>query len=165
MEKTIEGFPKYTVDEKGVVRRLRDGKEIAQQIYCGYKCVALWNNGKSKWEKVHRLVAKAFIENPDNLPCVNHKDEDKLNNDVANLEWCNHKYNNEYGKNAPLLSMIEARKRRVVQIDKKGNEVARFESAKEAERKTGIHQSNISKCCLGRTNYVTAGGYFWKFEK
>ena len=63
----------------------------------GYLFVNLWKNNKSKREYVHRLVALTFIDNPDNLPQVNHKDEDKQNNCVENLEWCTQKYNNTYG--------------------------------------------------------------------
>lgn len=63
----------------------------------GYMSVYLCLNGKIKTYKVHRLVAQAFIPNPDNLPQVNHKDEDKTNNSVENLEWCDNKYNNNYG--------------------------------------------------------------------
>ena len=64
----------------------------------GYKTVALTKNGKTKQEYVHRIVASTFIPNPDNLPVVNHKDEDKTNNFVDNLEWCTVSYNNTYGE-------------------------------------------------------------------
>ena len=70
----------------------------------GYIGVILKVNNKFKCELIHRLVAKTFIPNPDNLPCVNHKDEDKLNNTASNLEWCNHKYNNNYGTFATRIS-------------------------------------------------------------
>lgn len=165
MEKVINDYPNYTVDEMGIIRRMRDNKIIAQQTYCGYKCVLLWNEGESRWKKVHRLVAEAFIENPKNFPCVNHKDENKENNSAINLEWCDYKYNNTYGKNAPLLRMIERRRKRVQQYDTHGNLIAEYDSATEAQRQTGIAQSNISKCCLSRPNFKTAGGYIWKFTK
>ena len=64
---------------------------------CGYLQVFLHCNGKQHQRKIHRLVAQTFISNPDNLPCVNHKDEDKTNNRVDNLEWCDAKYNCNYG--------------------------------------------------------------------
>jgi hypothetical protein len=137
---------------------------MSQQIYAGYKCVPLCKNGKQKWHKVHRLVATAFIPNEKNLPCVNHKDENKLNNSANNLEWCDYLYNNSYGNNAPLKRMKEAITKRVCMYDTNGNLVAEFESAAEAQRRTGIKQSNISHCCLGRPYFRTAGGYVWKFK-
>lgn len=63
----------------------------------GYKVVCLTKDGKSKTVFVHRIVAMAFLPNPENLPCINHKDEDKTNNFLENLEWCTHQYNMAYG--------------------------------------------------------------------
>ena len=75
------------------------GKQMKQSVHtAGYKTVTLTKDGKTKTCYVHRIVAKAFIENPDNLPMVNHKDEDKTNNFVENLEWCTASYNRTYGK-------------------------------------------------------------------
>ncbi len=165
MRKIIDDFPNYDIDEDGVVRRVKNGKVISQQTYAGYKCVSLRNGGKSKWNKVHRLVASAFIPNPKSLPCVNHKDENKLNNSVNNLEWCDYSYNNSYGKNAPLKRMSEARRKKVGMYDASGELLSVFDSATDAERDTGIKQSNISKCCLNRPSFNTAGGYVWKFIK
>lgn len=72
--------------------------------YGGYLGVALCKNGRYKQKLLHRLVAEAFIPNPDNLPCVNHKDENRQNNRVKNLEWCTHKYNNNYGNRNDKIS-------------------------------------------------------------
>lgn len=75
------------------------GKRLKQSVHtCGYKTVPLTKNGKTKTVYVHRIVAEAFIDNPDNLPYINHKDEDKTNNFVENLEWCTAQYNATYGK-------------------------------------------------------------------
>ena len=70
----------------------------------GYLCVSLYKEGKMKFVKIHRLVAEAFLDNPDNLPQINHKDEDKTNNHVNNLEWCDAKYNSNYGTRTERLS-------------------------------------------------------------
>ena len=84
----------WSLKRKGVVK-----EKILSQTYNnnGYLRISLNKNNKSKSILVHRLVAQSFIPNPNNLPCVNHKDENKLNNQVDNLEWCTHKYNNNYG--------------------------------------------------------------------
>ena len=75
------------------------GKQMKQSLHTkGYKTVCLTKDGKSKTHFVHRIVAEAFIDNPDNLPMVNHKDEDKTNNFAENLEWCTASYNRTYGK-------------------------------------------------------------------
>ena len=88
----------YEVSNKGNVKSLIKNKIIKGFINrCGYILVGLSKNGIRKKITIHRLVAQVFIENPDNLPEVNHKDEDKANNSVDNLEWCDRKYNNNYG--------------------------------------------------------------------
>ena len=102
--KDIPGYEGlYQVSNTGKVRSLNyrgtgQTKILKQNITrYGYKTLALCKNGKDKRYFVHRLVAEAFIPNPNNLPYVNHKDEDKTNNAVWNLEWCTHEYNMNYG--------------------------------------------------------------------
>ena len=97
--KDVVGYEQfYQVSNNGRVRRKRDHYELSQQIGSGgYKQVALSKSGKSKQISVHRIVAKAFIKNEFNYPCVNHKDENKQNNNVENLEWCSYRYNINYG--------------------------------------------------------------------
>lgn len=160
----IQEFPNYSIDKNGVVVNTKTNRIMKQQTYHGYKYVQLNNDGKTKMLLVHRLVAMAFIPNPDNLPCVNHKDENKENNSVENLEWCTHSYNNYFGKAKPTVKAQEARKKEVEQYTKDGKKVAVYESACEAQRKTGICQANISKCCLKRKGFLSAGGYVWKFK-
>lgn len=98
-------------------------------------------NGKIKQENIHRLVALAFIENPNNLPFVNHKDEDKHNNNVDNLEWCDAKYNNTYGtrivKAAQTLKESQGYKD-IIQMDLEGKVIAIYPSRAEAQRQTGV---------------------------
>lgn len=86
----------YEVSSYGRVRRVNKDLLKLQNVK-GYNQVCLYKNGISTGLRVHRLVAQAFLPNPDNLPQVNHKDEDKTNNNVDNLEWCDNKYNNNYG--------------------------------------------------------------------
>ena len=81
----------YLITEEGDVYSRKFGKlKKMKQRTERYKAINLWNNGKEKAHYVHRLVAETYIPNPDNLPEVNHKDEDKTNNNVANLEWSTH---------------------------------------------------------------------------
>ena len=95
--KVIEGYDfAYRVSNFGMVEGTRGFMKPYDNGY-GYLVVDLKANGKRKHKKIHRLVAEAFIPNPDNLPEVNHKDENKYNNSVDNLEWCNSSYNKTYG--------------------------------------------------------------------
>lgn len=121
----------------------------------GYKNVTLCKNGKQTTFNVHKIVATVFIPNPDLLPCINHKDEDKTNNDVSNLEWCSYYHNNVYGSR---LSKSAAKRSIPIVCVETG---IKYSSAYSAQRSTGIHQSGICNCCHGKAK--TAGGYHWKF--
>ena len=110
--------------------------------------------------KVHRLVATAFIPNPNNLKTVNHKDEVKTNNEISNLEWMSIKDNLNYGTHNKR--MAESLSKQVQMFDKSTGELlGTFPSLIEAERVTGIDHSNISSCCLGKLK--SAGGYKWRY--
>ena len=119
----------------------------------GYLRVRLWKDGKVEKCRINRLVAMAFIPNPDNLPEVNHKDEDKTNNCVENLEWCDSSYNINYGTRNKKIS------KPVFSVDKESGLIMWWKSAKEAEECTGIDKSSISKCCQGKLK--SAGGHIW----
>lgn len=101
----------------------------------GYHRVVLRFNNSEKKYLVHRLVAEAFVDNPDNLPQVNHKDENKGNNSAANLEWCTAKYNSNYGERTRLTAV--AKYKPISMFDKDGNLIRHFDSIKEAEAYIG----------------------------
>ena len=122
----------------------------------GYLQVILRKGEKSKTCYVHRLVACAFIPNPQGLPDVNHKDENKENNCVENLEYCTKAYNNNYG------TRTEKTIKPVYGINKTSGLIVEFSSIMEAERALGINNSHIVKCCKGKQK--SAGGFYWMYK-
>lgn len=135
-------------------------KIIKQCVVCGYKKAKLRNgDSTSKMFSVHRLVAQAFIPNPQNLPQVNHKDENKFNNNVENLEWCTAKYNTNYGTGVERCS--KSRFKKVAQCSLDGKLIMEWGSIKEIVETLGISYSRISQACNGKTK--TSNGYIWKF--
>ena len=128
----------------------------------GYLQVDLTNHNKSiKNFLIHRLVAQAFIPNPQNLPFVNHKDENKKNNREDNLEFCTQQYNNIYGTRIERAS--KSKSKPVLQYDKNGIFINEYPSIKDAERHTGIYKENICSVCKGKLK--TAGGYVWRYKQ
>ena len=124
----------------------------------GYLQVCLTKHNKQHSFRVHRLVAECFIDNPENLPQVNHKDENKQNNNVDNLEWCTNDYNTHYGTG------ILRRSKAVIQKTKDGSIIKRFESVSEAFRNTNISRRSITRCCNKQKHYLTAGGFIWEYD-
>ena len=145
------------------------GKVLKQGTnHKGYPIVYLSKDGKQKTITVHRLVALTFIENPLNLPQVNHIDGDKTNNNVSNLEWCDNSYNQIHAHKTGLFPRYEDTvgwgrpARPVAMLDLNTKEVLRtFETLASVKRETGINQFNVRSVCLGLRNH--AGGYDWKF--
>lgn len=130
----------------------------------GYLSVHFKLNGKNYL--VHRLVAEAFIPNPNNYPEVNHIDEDKSNNKVDNLEWCEHKYNNNYGSKNKRMSETRNKNGKnfkpVLQYTKDGVFIKHFKSIVDAHKETGICCPNIIRCAKGESK--SAGGFIWRYE-
>lgn len=116
----------------------------------GYERVNLSKDGERKTYSIHRLVAQAFIPNPNNLPQINHKDENKLNNCVENLEWCTAKYN-----------VRESKKKAINQYDFENNFIKKWECSKEVEENIGISVTSLNNCLKQRSQ--TAGGYIWRY--
>ena len=159
--KDYEGL--YQVSNWGRVKSIKFGKErILKQhinIKGGYYYVCLLKNGKHKNYYVHRLVAEAFIPNSYNLPQVNHRDENKLNNNVDNLEWCTNEYNHNYGTINERISQSQSKP--VLQYDLNGNLIKEWKSVNECGR-NGFNQGDICKCCNGKRK--TAKGFIWVYK-
>ena len=152
----VKNYPKYSVDEYGNVY---NSNGVILKPFAGdngYLRVSLSNDTvKHKKLLVHRLVAEAFIPNPNNLPQVNHKDENKTNNVVENLEWCTALENLRHSKVIEKASVAKFQRVRCVS----NGEV--YESVKEACEKYGLRHSNIVACCNGRRN--KCGGMKWEY--
>ena len=171
MEKLWKEIPgtdgKYLISTAGEVmaisRRVKFG-----HVYRWTKTKLLTprDNGKGyseleflgKHHYIHRLVAEAFIPNPYNFPCINHKDENKENNSVENLEWCDYSYNTNYGTRTKRAKEKRFSDRFVV-INLDTGDV--YQTPKDASRATGIHNDSISRVCKGKSK--TAGGYRWRY--
>lgn len=132
----------------------------------GYLYVTLFKNNKGKTCRIHRLVAEAFIPNPENLPTVNHKDQNKSNNCVDNLEWCNMVYQVNYGDRNNIVSKKllnrKDQSKPVMQYTLDMEFVTEYPSIAEAERQTGINKSTIYYCLINK--YKQAGGYIWRYK-
>lgn len=167
----------YNYKTHGYVECKREGKVLKPNIKkSGYLQVCLKISSKNHCMSLHRLVADTFIPNPDNLPTVNHKDEDKANNFVfinndgsvdlekSNLEWCTHKYNCNYGTRLErvMANNINLRKRAVEQVDADGNIINTFESISEACAYTGISGMDISSLLSGKRK--TAHGLSFRYK-
>lgn len=159
--KDIKGYTRYEVSNKGRVR-IKKTKVLKalRQTKTGYMITDLKENGEKQTRYVHRLVCKAFIANELNLPCVNHKDENKQNNDINNLEWCTVSYNNSYNGRAKRVGnthKIQGTTGKKVRNIDTGQ---CYVSVREAGRKIGISSMGISYCLNGKQK--SAGGYRWE---
>jgi hypothetical protein len=158
MEKILENFSKYIIYSDGRIYSLRYNKFLSPGTKNdGYLSVILTDDdGNRKSFTVHRLVALAFIPNPDpeKFDCINHKDENKLNNDVSNLEWCDRAYNNNYGHHKKEVVMCDIKTHEPIQV---------FNSIADASRFLNVSNghANIVRQLKGKGK--SAYGYFWKY--
>ena len=168
---------------KGNVEYIKKEKVLKERFSHGYVSVILYKNGTKKNFRVHRLVAKAFLVNPKNLPQINHINFNRSDNRIENLEWVTAKENiqhnfkngnvekiiknaksvgKRYGGNKNVTTKAKLRlSKKVYQIDKNTGQIIKvWDSAKDVERILKIPNTNISRCCLKKC--MTAGGYIWK---
>ncbi len=172
--KDIEGYEGYyQISSEGRVRSVdreiinRDkinklkGKILNATVNCrnGYVSVMLCKECKKKRLSLHRLVAIAFVPNPNNYKEVNHKDEDKTNNSSSNLEWCDRKYNNNFGTMRERMTAKLSKK--VYQYTLDGELVNIFPSSHECER-NGFNRGAVAACCRGIK--PKHKGYIWRYE-
>ena len=152
----------YQVSNFGRVKSIKFGKERILKPgknAKGYLQVCLWKNGKGKTFRVNRLVAEAFLPNPDSLPEVNHKDENKLNNNAENLEWCNRKFNINFGTRNERDALTKSKP--VVQYDLEGNFIREWKSTAECGR-NGFCSQHVSACCRGERK--THKDFIWRYK-
>ena len=190
MWKVIDNFPRYEISDYGEVKISKNNKVLKKSVdSSGYYKVTLTNNNERKTFFVHRLVALAFIPNPNNMGQVNHIDENKKNNNVANLEWCDITYNCNHGTRNQRIS--DANRNKVFsaehmqklsesQVGDKNTMYGRtydksphakaivcvetqceYLSCREASEKTGISKTSLCNCLKGHSK--TAGGFHWKY--
>lgn len=169
--KEISEFPGYYINTKGEIFSKMKGSIRILKTHInkfGYERVILYKNKKPFNFQVHRLVAEAFIPNINNLPIVNHKNENKIDNQVSNLEWCSHKYNINYGnRNKKVSEKMKVYKtnqvgRKIKQIDTiTGDIIKVWDSTREIERALGYAHTNICAVCRGKRK--TRGGYKWEY--
>lgn len=156
----------YQVSNMGRVKSVRRNIILRPSIRNGYKRVTLYTNNIPKRYSIHRLVAMAFIPNPDNLPQVNHKDENRTNNCISNLEWCTQEYNINYGtgnKRRAQKQLNNKNKSKVVlQYSLDGTFIKEWKSTMDVQRKLGFGQSHIVQVCKGKRRI--AYGYIWKYK-
>lgn len=182
--KIIEDFPNYSISNKGNVLNNKTGNIISQQKqYNGYYSVSMWKDRKKYRKSIHRLVAKAFIPNPNNFPVVNHKDENKENNTVwvnedgsvdfekSNLEWCTTIYNVNYGTGIKRRAISQTNRadcsQPIIAYNDDGETVFEFKSLMDAERNGFDRRHIFSVIKGGYKNHPLHHykGYNWKYKK
>ena len=174
--KPIKDFEdKYEVSNLGRIRNIRTNHILKMtNQYGNYFSIILYDGVRRKTTRVHRLVAEAFIPNPNNYSCVNHKDMNKQNNCVDNLEWCTQSYNSNHaiqngantmsGFNRYNKNKAHKKYGFIYQFDKNNNFIAKYYSPLEASKMTGVCHRNILQVINHEEGRTQAGGYIWLRE-
>lgn len=177
--RAVPGYNGYLVSNYGRVKSLfcegslkRKCDKIMKERFnkSNHCCIQLYRDGKYKTTFVHRIVALAFLPNPNNYPIINHKDEVPYNNHVSNIEWCTYKYNSNYGNiRSKISNSLKGHEGwnaiPVAQYDIDGNFVQKYKSIKDACKILGYKsKSSIHEICEGKKN-CTAYGFQWKYIK
>lgn len=159
--KTLDRNPNYAVSSDGSIYSLRRGRKLSpKRNWDGYLRVQLWDHGDCQFVSIHRLVAEAFIPNPEGKPFVNHINGVKSDNRVGNLEWCTQKENIGHAWETGLSKThLNRAGKPVRQLSKNGELIRVFPSTMEVERQLGINHVNISSAC---NRGGTAGGFRWE---
>ena len=161
----IDGYEGlYQISNKGRVKSLKCGKErIRTPVITndGYLNVILYKNTTAQHRLIHRLVAEVFIPNPENKPQVNHKDENKLNNCVNNLEWATAKENINHGTRNERVA--DSLSKPILQYSKSGEFIREWQGAREVERVLGIDNSHINACCRGKQK--SSYDFIWRYKE
>lgn len=168
--KTIEGYPEYQVSNMGRVKAInwhRGNKEKEIKPYTthkGYLRLRLCKNGKSKQFQIHRLVAQAFIPNPENKPYIDHINTDRTDNRVENLRWVTNKENcnNPISKINYSIGNKGKTAVSILQFTKEWEFVKKWDSMSDAEQELGI-KSRLSEYCGNKYGRKTCGGYIWQY--
>ena len=156
----VKSLDRYVNNWQGA--KLRRGKIIKQTLTKdGYCRVCLCKENKKEYKRINRLVAEAFLPNPSNLPQVNHIDENKENNSINNLEWCDCKYNINYGNG--IKKRANKLKRKVVQRDLEGNIIREWDGFSDIAKELGYNKNTIWQCCNGKSKI--SHNYIWNYKE
>ena len=160
----IKSLARKSKHSRGYIAHYKE-KILAPASIKGYLVVNLSKDRSNKRYYIHRLVASAFIPNPDNLPEVNHKDENKTNNSADNLEWCTHKHNSNHGTRPNRISKSNTNNKSTSKPVLCVETGIIYASVHEAGRQMNLDFSQIATVCRGYRNRKTYAGYHWKFVK
>lgn len=159
----VRGLDRYSNNYSNYLTGKTNKRKIYGRILTNkkgkYLFVMLSKNGRYKTKSIHRLIAEAFIENPNNYNCVNHIDGNKYNNSINNLEWCTTSENNTHA----YRNGLNKRNKEVLQYDKKGKLIKKWNSVRQAGKELGISFTQIGACARGELPH--AHNYIWKYRE